>query len=180
MWRRLVAIFDPFNDRTARDIRNSLSTALVAELTGLPDPGVEAVANQWLERLTDPVFRAHIRQRTACYRQVIQETRHLNAKDPRCFVQPLWNAGLFFELHELLESFWRETRGRERTAIKGLIQAAGVYVHSERGNLQAARGLAVRARRNLIAGLAELDFVPGAQGLVECLANPQHPPPKLG
>lgn len=175
-----MPIFDPFNDRTARNIRNSLSTALVAELLGLSDPGVEAVANQWLERVTDPGFRDHIRQRTACYRQVVQETRHLDTKDPRCFAQTLWNAGLFFELHELLESFWRETRGRERTAIKGLIQAAGVYVHSERGNLRAARGLAAKACRNLIAGMAELDFIPGAQGLVECLADPQQPPPKLG
>ena len=28
----MTAIFDPFNDRLSRDIRNSLSTALIAEL----------------------------------------------------------------------------------------------------------------------------------------------------
>jgi predicted metal-dependent hydrolase len=39
-----------------------------------------------------------------------------------------WDAGLFFEVHELLEPVWLEARGRPRAALQGVILAgAGVY-----------------------------------------------------
>ena len=40
---------DPFSDRLARDIRNSLSTALVEELTEEKENAVDAVSGQWLQ-----------------------------------------------------------------------------------------------------------------------------------
>ena len=88
------------------------------------------------------MYRDYIHRSTRRYRNVIQKAGRLHITDPRHLTAILWNDGLYFELHELLETFWLETHGNERTALKGLIQAAGVYVHSLRGNLRAARGLA--------------------------------------
>jgi len=126
------------------------------------------------------VYRDYIHRSTRRYRNVIQKAGRLHITDPRHLTAILWNDGLYFELHELLETFWLETHGNERTALKGLIQAAGVYVHSLRGNLRAARGLAVRARENLNQGLACLDFISGVDMLIQCLEDPAAPPPKLG
>jgi predicted metal-dependent hydrolase len=91
----------------------------------------------------------------------------------------LWNVGLFFELHELLETIWHGTQGIERTGLKGLIQAAGVYVHRQRENIDAASGLAQRARQNLLAGKDHLNFIANLAQLIECLADPSQPPPRL-
>ncbi len=174
-----MSVFDPFKDRTSRDIRNSLSTAFVNELTGISGLGIETVANDWLEKVDGPAYHNYIRSRMAAYRRVIRQSSAIGCADPRGFSPLLWNAGLFFELHELLEIVWKETRGMERTAIKGFIQAAGVCVHSLRGNWRAARGLALRARKNISGGRQFLDFVPGLDLVIRYLEDPRKPPPKL-
>ena len=52
--------FDPFNDRKARDIRNSLSGALVAQLTRQAGDAVAETAASWLARVKQPVYRDYI------------------------------------------------------------------------------------------------------------------------
>ena len=174
-----ITVFDPFNDRRSRDIRNSLSTAFVSELTGIPGLGIEKVANRWLAKVDGPAYHDYIHRRMAAYRGIIRQSSVIGFADPRGFAPLLWNAGLFFELHELLEIVWKETRDSERTAIKGLIQAAGVCVHSLRGNWRAAKGLAVRARKNISGGMLFLDFVPGLELVLRYLEDPRKPPPIL-
>lgn len=173
------AIFDPFNDRKARDIRNSLSTALVSDLGSGTGAGVDMVADAWLKENLLPPYRGYIRQTLERYRRVADQIKSASIRDPRYQAVVLWNAGLFFELHELLETVWRVARSEARTGLKGLIQAAGVYVHQTRGNTVASRGLAVRARRNLIAGRDHLDFVSDIDLLIRCLEEPSRPPPAL-
>ncbi len=53
----------------------------------------------------------------------------------------LWNAGLYFEVHELLEPFWRAAAGEAREALQGVIQGAVGYQHLANGNLAGARTL---------------------------------------
>ncbi len=60
-----------------------------------------------------------------------------------------FNAGRYFEAHELLEDFWREHRGPDRAFYQGLIQVAVALHHHERGNAVGAARVASRARRNL-------------------------------
>jgi len=65
----------------------------------------------------------------------------------------LFDAGLFFEVHEALEPHWREARGDTREALRGVIQIAAGYHHGAHGNLRGARALLetgaarVRSRR---------------------------------
>ncbi len=40
-----------------------------------------------------------------------------------------FNAGEFYEAHEVLESLWLRTKGGDRDFFKGLIQIAGAFVH---------------------------------------------------
>ena len=53
----------------------------------------------------------------------------------------LFDASLYFEVHELLEAFWRDARGDDREALQGLIQVAVGYQHLANGNLAGARAL---------------------------------------
>jgi len=171
--------FDPFNDRLARDIRNSLSSALVSDLSADKGEKTDQVVRYWEQQKLLPLYQDYIRQTRKRYRQVEVVIKSAQIKDPRFQALVLWNAGLFFELHELLETIWHGTQGIERTALKGLIQAAGVYVHRLRENLTAASGLAERARKNLLAGKAHLNFIANLAQLIECLADPSQPPPRL-
>ncbi len=51
----------------------------------------------------------------------------------------LFNAGLFFECHELLEGAWRNAPAAERPFYHGVILVAAAFYHHEKGNLHGAR-----------------------------------------
>ena len=53
----------------------------------------------------------------------------------------LFAAGLYFEVHEVLEPRWMRAEGEARQALQGLIQAAVGYQHLANGNLDGARAL---------------------------------------
>ncbi len=53
----------------------------------------------------------------------------------------LFEAGLYFEVHELLEPHWMRADGRTREMLQGLIQAAVGYQHLANGNVAGARAL---------------------------------------
>jgi len=53
----------------------------------------------------------------------------------------LFDAGLFFEVHELLEPHWQRAEGRPREALQGLIQVAVGFQHAVNGNQAGARAL---------------------------------------
>jgi predicted metal-dependent hydrolase len=61
----------------------------------------------------------------------------------------LFNAGLFFEVHEVLEAVWHRLRGEPRDFVQGLIQVAVALHHIERGNRAGARTLFAAGRAKL-------------------------------
>ncbi len=53
----------------------------------------------------------------------------------------LFDARLYFEVHEQLEPYWMRAQGAEREALQGLIQIAVGLQHLANGNVQGARAL---------------------------------------
>jgi hypothetical protein len=174
-----MVIFDPYTSRLARDIRNSLSSALINELTECSDGSLSAVANGWLSIDPAKIYRTYITDRLALYRRAIGEIRAAHVVDPRYQAIGLWNLGLFFEMHELLETIWQKTREPERSALKGWIQAAGVYEHFQRGKVDAARSLARKAEMHLRKGRNFLGFISNIDQLIEAVADPTDVAPKI-
>jgi DUF309 family protein family protein len=75
----------------------------------------------------------------------------------------LFDAGLHFEVHELLEPYWTRSGGAERQALQGLIQIAVGYQHLANGNLAGARALLDEGPRRLGEGrLGGVDLGPFA------------------
>lgn len=68
----------------------------------------------------------------------------------------LFNDGLYFECHDVLEDFWSEQTCRERPFFQGLIQAAVALFHFEEGNLAGACRMYLSACANLSGFLPEL------------------------
>ncbi len=62
----------------------------------------------------------------------------------------LADAGLHFEVHELLEPAWMRAEGAERVALQGLIQVAVAFHHAANDNREGAVSL-------LVEGLAKLE-----------------------
>jgi hypothetical protein len=84
----------------------------------------------------------------------------------------LFDAGLFFEAHEVLEPHWRRASGDEREALQALIQIAVGYQHGATGNARGARSLlalgAARARGRNVLGVALDDFADAVARASRC------------
>src|SRR5262249_10768155 len=63
----------------------------------------------------------------------------------------LWNEGLFFEVHEVLEAVWQRESGDRRQALQGVIQIAVAWHHLAHGNPRGARTLLRDGRARLPA-----------------------------
>jgi uncharacterized protein len=61
----------------------------------------------------------------------------------------LFNAGEFYECHEVLEELWLQATGNERQLLHALIQAAAALLHHQRGNLKGAISVQQRAHTKL-------------------------------
>ena len=171
--------FDPYTDRMARDIRNSLSEGLVHELKGDGDGSLSTLAKDWLKTAPGPVYHAYIQERMALFSRAIDQIKTGKIVDTRLQSICLWNLGLFFEMHELLETLWHKSQDPERSALKGWIQAAGVYVHFQRGKPEIARKLGRKAFRHLRNGRAQLDVISNIEQLIDALEQGIDVPPKL-
>ena len=175
----MTRYFDPFSDRLARDIRNTLSSALVDELIGEKAGSLADTAARWLAADLPAAHRDYIQRRMTRYREALAHIRSTGDTDPRRQALTLWNDGLFFELHELIETIWHRAGEPERTGLKGLIQAAGAYVHFQRGKTDAARKLALKAGANLAAGRSALDFMVDPDLLISAMKHLADGPPQL-
>jgi len=73
----------------------------------------------------------------------------------------LFDAGLYFEVHDLLEPRWMAARGADRALLQGLIQIAVGYQHRANGNLKGARLLLEEGSAKISNGrLGILDLAP--------------------
>jgi predicted metal-dependent hydrolase len=61
----------------------------------------------------------------------------------------LFNAGQFFEAHEIWEDAWRDAEGVRREFLQGLIQCAVALEHLRRGNPRGIARLQERFERRL-------------------------------
>ena len=65
-----------------------------------------------------------------------------------------FNEGRHFEAHEHWEAVWKSSIDPERTRLKALIQACGVFIHLRKGRLDPAGRLALRCLEHLAGATA--------------------------
>ena len=171
--------FDPFNNRLSRDIRNSLSEAIVEALSLSDKSPFLNMAARWQADNLDDVFVTYIQDRLKRYDQAFDQIYIHRIGDTRLQTLILWNQQLFFEVHELLEQIWRRTTGDEREALKGLIQAAGVYVHLEYRHRSAAEKLAGKSADRIQKFSEYLTFIGNLNELLIKLKSLDNSPPQL-
>ena len=84
----------------------------------------------------------------------------------------LFDAALYFEVHEVLEPHWVVASGEAREALQGLIQVAVAYQHLANGNHAGARSLLVEGSGRLHARfLAGVDLDPFARAAAAAAAR---------
>jgi hypothetical protein len=94
----------------------------------------------------------------------------------------LADAGLFFEVHELLEPRWMRAEGEARLGLQGLIQVAVALHHAEHGNRAGAVSLLGEGLAKLEAGAGALPlplatWLPRLRDLLAAWRTGAPPPP---
>ena len=139
-------MFDPFESRTSRNIRNQLSEIFISALSKKTPAPIGNTVHSLKKTAPDPDHHNYIDERLRRYNLILTRLPSCNpARDPLETARLLWNQNLFFECHEWLEPFWTKASGPRKKAIQGLIRAAGAFVLLEAGRLSAAESSAQKA-----------------------------------
>jgi hypothetical protein len=177
--KRPTGKFDPFNNRLSRDIRNSLSEAFMVALSGGDPSAYREEADIWRGKNPSKVYLDYIQDRLQRYDRVFEQIKAGRLEDPVLQSLVIWNQGLFFEFHDHLEGIWKHSTGDQRQALKGLIKAAGVYVHNEFNHRQAVKSLSPKAY-NLIRQYSHcLAFIENLDSILQRLKTLDSDPPRL-
>lgn len=171
--------FDPFNDRRSRDLRNTLSEQFVDVVLRNDAQGFRLLCEHWAAVDLGGVYREYIEIRLNRYREAFEQLEHDDIRAPLRQAMVLWNVGLYFEVHELLETIWQPAEEPLRSALKGLIQAAGVHIHLLWGHQAAAEKLAKKAYKHLNDNREGAAFVTNLDELLEHLERVDPQPPVL-
>jgi hypothetical protein len=171
-------LFNPFEDRQSRDIRNSLSEGLAAAVeTGNSNKLTGIVASYRQQRLAE-YYLDYLEDRYSRYIQALDAIQG-KLTDPVRQGMVLWNLELFFEVHEVLEHAWYSATGDMKAILQALIRAAGVYIKREYGFNESAARIAAKAIPVLEANGHILEEYFKVDKLIFALKNPNDLPPKL-
>lgn len=137
------------------------------------------IARKWRSQRLSAPYIDYLDTRLQRYDLVLNAIRTDQIDDPLHRAVVIWNAELFFEVHDHLEAIWHSASGDERQALKGLIKAAGVYIHLEQHHLPAAESLAKKSYDLLRQYPHCLSFIANYEMLLEKLKNCDPDPPRL-
>lgn len=171
-------LFNPFEDRQSRDIRNDLSEGLAEAVeTGSTSKLCKIVESYRKQRLAD-YYLNYLEDRYARYTKALEIIQG-GITDPIHQGVVLWNLGLFFEVHEVLEHAWYSADGNMKATLQALIRAAGVYIKREYDFNDSANRIASKAIPVLEANREILDAYFKTETLTSALKNPESLPPIL-
>lgn len=140
-------LFNPFEDRTDRDVRNLLGSAFICALhKGDQTPVAQAVSDLGRKKLPAPA-QNYINARYDRYLAVWAQmsSNPLVGADIYATAGLLWDEGLFFECHEWLEQNYRALQGEEKKVLQAMIRTAGTFELLAYNREKAAASVAAKA-----------------------------------
>ena len=141
--KRTAERFNPFEDRLSRDIRNSLSVSIIEVIKSRSLSPAERTAEKYSVKDLAPIYRDYIQTRLKRYNRALAQ---LSSTDENIvkLAGVLWDLGLYFEVHEILEPEWIQATGDTKLLLQALIRAAGVYINLELGYKKRAAKIAAK------------------------------------
>jgi len=143
------------------------------ELAALAEHG--AAHAGWLdddERRWAPLLEARARAAAAALSEQPLARGETDLGEALAAAAALFDAGLYFEVHEVLEPHWVRARDETRDTLQGIIQAAVGWQHLANGNVAGARSLLEEGAARLHGRrLGDTDFDALARAAAEAAAR---------
>jgi hypothetical protein len=172
------ALFNPFEDRLSRDIRNTLSSGLAEAIETGNGESLLSLLKKYQKKKLPDYCSDYIEDRYMRYTQAL-EALSTGENNPIRRGLILWDLELFFEVHEVLEHAWYTAEGKMKETLQALIRAAGVYIKLEYGYIPQAEKIAEKSRNVLLKNRSLLQHYFEPDKLISALTRLQTSPPKL-
>lgn len=163
-----ILMFDPYEKRVSRDIRNRLAEDFLEMLKEENLQAFEKKAAALKQTAPDDDHVNFIDRRTHSCIKIFQPGA---ADDPYKTARNLWESGLYYECHEWLEPLWIEAEGGFKKAVQGIIRAAGAHALYEAGRTAPASSSAKKAIDLITTHSAELPVPFDADQLIKSLGK---------
>lgn len=148
-----MILFNPFEDRTDRDVRNFLGGAFIVALHKKdPAPVDQVIWDLGLKKISQAA-QHYVKDRCDRYSSVLAKmsSNPMPGSDIFATADLLWDESLFFECHEWLEQDYRKLSGQEKKILQAMIRTAGAFELLAYNRKKAAASVAAKA-------LAMLEF----------------------
>ncbi|WP_246293819.1 DUF309 domain-containing protein [Desulfobacter latus] len=166
-----MILFNPFEDRTDRDVRNLLGSAFISALQkGDQAALAQAVSDLGRKNLPDTA-QIYIKARYDRYTAVLAQVSSnppLGA-DIYAIAGLLWDESLFFECHEWLEQNYRAVQGQEKKVLQAMIRTAGTFELLTYNRKKAAVSVAAKALSVLESHVLQVPESFNIQPKINCL-----------
>ncbi len=139
-------MFDPYESRKSRDIRNQLCTFFLEALKDGDRSRFATRSFALKQKAPDPPHRHFIDERIRRYNALFESLESSEAPADAIHIAALLlSSNLFYECHEWLEDLWLKTTGPEKKALQALIRTAGAFTLHEAGRIKPALSSAEKA-----------------------------------
>lgn len=170
--------FNPFTDRLSRNIRNQLSVAFPEALARQSLEPVRTVADRYRTENLPDEHEQYITDRLQKYETALASVS-INDKDALVTAGTLWDLGLFFEVHEILEPQWYKARGDRKLQLQAVIRAVAVYMNLDQGYQDRAAKISKKAIPVLEKFQMEMSKNLNIEALISALQTLNPSAPKL-
>lgn len=139
--------FNPFEDRTCRDIRNNIGHIFIKAIQAKDAALFTAQVDTYLSQHHPGYIEDYIHHRSNCFDKIFNQLC-INTDNTDIFWDiclALWNLKLFFECHEWLEEKWMDASGNEKKAFQALILCAVTYEQLHYNRTIPAKKLGIKA-----------------------------------
>lgn len=140
-------IFDPFESRLCRDIRNDLGAGFVKSVQQRSFTPFHSSLDKFQNYIDRKPTGTYIKNRFTLLHNIINqiETNEPRIENVFSILQWFWDHQLFYEFHEWVEELWQIENGNSKKALQALILAAVACEQHHYNRVSPARKLSDKA-----------------------------------
>ncbi len=140
-------IFNPFESRLCRDIRNDLGCGFVKSVQQRTLAPFKSGLQKYQEEADSPPFNEYINHRFIILQKILMQmdSDPLKTTNEFSILILFWNHQFYYEFHEWAEEIWLTAKGDYKKSLQALIFASVAFEQQQYNRPIPAKKLSIKA-----------------------------------
>ncbi len=140
-------IFDPFENRLCRNIRNDIGYGFVKSVQQRSLAPFNSALKKYHNNADNPPFKSYINHRLTLVKKILMQidSGRLKTVNEFSILMFVWSHQLYYEFHEWVEELWLPANGNYKKSLQGLIFASVALEHHQYNRQIPAQKLSIKA-----------------------------------